>query len=193
MRNTLSTFSRLAAAVTLCLAAAGAAAAQDRGRISLDSLDALGSKAAETANINIDGILIRFAGGLLSNEEADEKQVKELISGVRGVYVRNYEFKAAGQYADSELSQIRSQLAGPGWSRVMSFRGRGEQMGDAEFYVARDGERVEGIVVLATKPKEVTVINIVGSVDLEKLQKLAGNIHAGGEDNKPKPGAGRKP
>jgi hypothetical protein len=191
MRNTFSTFSRLAAAVTLCLAASAAASAQDRGRIRLDSLDALGTKAAETANINIDGILIRFAGSLLSSEEADEKQVKELISGVRGVYVRNYEFKAAGLYAESELSQIRSQLAGPGWSRVMSFRGRGDEMSDAEFYVAREGERVEGIVVLAAKPKEVTVINIVGSVDLEKLQKLAENIQ-GRDEDRPKGGATRK-
>lgn len=187
MRKTLSTFSGFVAALALACAATATAAAQDRGRIRLESLDALGTKAAETANINIDGILIRFAGSFLSDKEADEKEVKELISGVRGIYVRNYEFKAAGQYMEAELSQIRSQLAGPGWSRVMSFRGRGEEMSDAEFYVAREGERVEGIVVLAAKAKEVTVINIVGSVDLEKLQKLAENIHVGDEDNKPKP------
>lgn len=187
MRKTLSTFSGFVAALALACAASATAAAQDRGRIRLESLDALGTKAAETANINIDGILIRFAGSFLSDKEADEKEVKELISGVRGIYVRNYEFKAAGQYMEAELSQIRSQLAGPGWSRVMSFRGRGEEMSDAEFYVAREGERVEGIVVLAAKAKEVTVINIVGSVDLEKLQKLAENLHVGDEDNKPKP------
>lgn len=193
MRKTYSTFTKIAAALTLCVAASVVAAAQDRGRISLESLDALGTKAAETVNVNIDGILIRFAGGFLSEEEADEKQVKELISGVRGVYVRSYEFKAAGQYAESELSQIRGQLAGPGWSRVMSFRGRGEEMSDAEFYVAREGERVEGLVVLAVKAKEVTVINIVGSVDLEKLQKLADNIRGRDGEGRPKGGAARKP
>jgi len=188
MRKTLSTFSGFVAALALAFAATATAAAQDRGRIRLESLDALGTKAAEAVNVNIDGILIRFAGGFLSDKEADEKEVKELISGVRGIYVRNYEFKAAGQYMESELSQIRSQLAGPGWSRVMSFRGRGDEMSDAEFYVAREGDRVEGIVVLAAKAKEVTVINIVGSVDLEKLQKLADNIHVGDDDNnKPKP------
>jgi len=192
MRKTLSTFSRLAAALTLC-AAASTAAAQESGRIRLESLDALGAKADQAVNVNIDGILIRFAGGFLSNEEADEKEVKELITGLRGVYVRNYEFKAAGQYMESELSQIRSQLSGPGWSRVMSFRGRGGEMGDAEFYVARAGERVEGLVVLASNPKEVTVINIVGSVDLEKLQRLADNIRSRDEDGKPKGGATRKP
>lgn len=193
MRNTYSTFTKIAAALTLCVAASVVAAAQDRGRIRLESLDALGSKATETVNVNIDGILIRFAGGFLSDAEADEKEVKELISGLRGLYVRNYEFKAAGQYAESELSQIRSQLAGPGWSRVMSFRGRGEEMSDAEFYVAREGERVEGLVVLAAKAKEVTVINIVGSVDLDKLQRLADNIRGRDEDDKPKGGANRKP
>ena len=187
MRNTFGTFTRIVAGLALSVAAAATAAAQDRGRIRLDSLDALGPKAVETVNVNIDGILIRFAGGFLSDKENDEKEVKELISGVRGIYVRSYEFKAAGQYSEAELSQIRSQLAGPGWSRVMSFRRRGEEMRDAEFYVAREGERVEGLVVLAANPKEVTVINIVGSVDLEKLQKLADNIHSRDEDDKAKP------
>ena len=172
MRRTSSSLSKLIAAIFLTLAASAAASAQDRGRIRLDSLDPLGPRAVEAVNVEIDSLLIKLAGSVLDDGDKEEKDVKDLITGVRGLYVRSYEFKAAGQYTESDLSQIRSQLSGPGWSRVMSLKSRGEDFDDAEVYAARDGDRVEGLVILAIDPKEVTVINVVGSVDLDKLQRL---------------------
>ncbi|HLM57089.1 MAG TPA: DUF4252 domain-containing protein [Pyrinomonadaceae bacterium] len=176
MRRTRVSLSKLIAAVFLTLAASAAASAQDRGRIRLESLDQLGSKAFEAVNVEIDSILINLAGSVLSDKDDEEKGVKELIKGLRGLYVRSYEFKAGGQYAESDLSQIRSQLSGPGWSRVLSLKNRGDDFDDAEVYAAREGNRVEGLVILAVDPKEVTVINLVGSVDLDKLQRLADGI-----------------
>src|ERR1044072_8225472 len=63
------------------------------GRLRLESLERLAPKASETVDIEIDGILIKFAGSILSDDDADERAVKELVTGVRGVYVRSYEFK----------------------------------------------------------------------------------------------------
>lgn len=176
MRRTRGSLPKLIAAIFLTLTASAAASAQDRGRIRLDSLDPLGPKAVEAVNVEIDSLLIKLAGSVLSDGDRGEKDVKELITGLRGLYVRSYEFKAAGQYAESDLSQIRSQLVGPGWSRVMSLKNRGDDFDDAEVYAAREGNRVEGLVILAVDPKEVTVINVVGSVDLDKLQRLAAGI-----------------
>ena len=36
--------------------------------------------------------------------------------------------------------------------------------------------QISGLAVLATDPKEITVVNIVGPVDLEKLSELEGNF-----------------
>jgi hypothetical protein len=38
------------------------------------------------------------------------------------------------------------------------------------------GTDVLGLAVLSAEPKELTVVNIVGPVDLEKLAKLEGNL-----------------
>lgn len=176
MRRTSGSLSKLIAAVFLTLAASAAASAQDRGRIRLESLDPLGPKAVEAVNVEIDSLLINLAGSVLDDDDQEEKDVKALVKGLRGLYVRSYEFKAAGQYAESDLSQIRSQLSGRGWSRVMSLKNRGDDFDDAEVYAAREGDRIEGLVILAVDPKEVTVINVVGSVDLDKLQRLAAGI-----------------
>jgi hypothetical protein len=38
------------------------------------------------------------------------------------------------------------------------------------------GGQIGGIAVIATEPKQLTVVNIVGLIDLEKLVKLSGKF-----------------
>jgi hypothetical protein len=158
------------------LAAADAARAQGpeppTGRLRLEGLERLASKAAETVDIEIDGFLIRFAGSILSDKDPEEKAVKEIITGLKGVYVKSFEFKTEGQFAESDVASVREQLRAPGWTRVVDVQSRGLDFGDAEVYVAGAGGRIEGFALLVIEPKEVTVVNIVGSLDLDKLRQL---------------------
>ena len=147
------------------------------GRLRLDSLEKLAPKAAEAVNIEIDGVLIKFAGSILSDEDADERAVKELITSLRGVYVRSYEFKSEGQFAEADVAAVREQLRAPGWSRVMDVKSKGLDFGDAEVYLATAGGRVEGFALLVVEPREVTVVNIVGALDLDKIRKLGDNFN----------------
>jgi hypothetical protein len=147
--------------------------ARQNGRLRLDSLDRLAPKAEDSVNIEIDGFLIRFAGSILSDKDPEEQAVKELVEGLKGVYVKSYEFKAEGQFAEADVSAVREQLRAPGWTRLVDVKSRGLDFGDAELYVASAGGRVEGLALLVVEPKELTVINIVGAVDVDKLRKLA--------------------
>ena len=168
------------AAFVVALAGAATAPAQDAqtsaGRLRLESLERLGTKAAEAVNIDIDGFLIRFAGSVLSEKDADERAVKEFVTGLKGVYVRSYEFKADGQFTEADVSAVREQLRAPAWSRVMDVKTRGLDFGDAEVYLATAGGRVQGLTLLVVEPKEVTVINIVGDVDLDKIKKIDSDL-----------------
>jgi len=147
------------------------------GRLRLDSLERLAPKAAEAVNIEIDGILIKFAGSILSDEDADERAVKELVTGLRGVYVKSYEFKSAGQFAEADVAAVREQLRAPGWARVMDVKSKGLDFGDAEVYLATAGGRVEGFALLVIEPRELTVVNIVGPLDLDKIRRLGDNLN----------------
>ncbi|MFL6256477.1 MAG: DUF4252 domain-containing protein [Pyrinomonadaceae bacterium] len=147
------------------------------GRLRLDSLEKLAPKAADSVNIEIDGILIKFAGSILSDDDADERAVKELVAGLRGVYVRSYEFKSSGEFAEADVAAVREQLRAPGWSRVMDVKTRGLDFGDAEVYLATAGGRVEGFALVVVQPREVTVVNIVGSLDLDKLKQLGDTLN----------------
>ena len=177
---------RIQVLVLLVITCSAVARAQD-SRIQLSSLDHLAAKASQTVDVNIDERMIRITAKIFDEHDADEKKVKELITGLKGIYVKNFEFESAGQYIAADIEAIRAQLRGPGWTRLMNFTSRKE--GSLEIYLMMPGEQISGLAVLHTDEKELTVVNIVGPVDLEKLSKLEGQLgvpNLGIEPAKPK-------
>src|SRR6185295_19349803 len=99
---------RLAAlAVLLALGATATAMAQNP-RIETSQLDGLAAKASETVDVNIDESLIALTAKFLSSKDDDERKVKEIVSGLKGIYVKSFEFEAEGQYSEADLESIRS-------------------------------------------------------------------------------------
>jgi hypothetical protein len=175
-----------ALAVLLVLGATATAMAQDP-RIQTSQLDSLAAKASETVDVNIDESLMALTTKFLSSKDDDERRVKELVSGLKGIYVKSFEFENEGQYTEADLESIRSQLRNPAWSRIITARSKKD--GTIEVYLMHTGAQISGLAVLATELKEVTVINIVGPVDLEKLTQLEGEFgipELGLEGSKPK-------
>src|SRR5688572_133379 len=89
-------------AALLVISAAFVAQAQD-ARIQTASLDHLATKASQTVDVNIDERLMRLASKLLSAKDAEEKEIKELVAGIKGIYVRSFEFEADGQYSAGDV------------------------------------------------------------------------------------------
>ena len=166
--------------------AAAVAKAQD-SRLQLSSLDHLATKASQSVDVNIDERLMRIAARALSDKDTDEREVKKLVAGVKGIYVRSFEFDADGQFTGADVDLIRTQLRGPGWTRLVNVTSKKE--GNLEVYLLLNGEQIGGLAVLSSDVRELTVVNIVGPVDLEKLAKLEGQFgvpELGIEPAKPK-------
>ena len=173
-------------AVLLMLGATATAMAQNP-RIQTSQLDGLATKASETVDVNIDESLMALTTKFLSGKDDDERKIKELVSGLKGIYVKSFEFESEGQYTDSDLESIRSQLRNPAWSRIINAKSKKD--GSIEVYLMHTGSQISGLAVLASELKQITVINIVGPVDLEKLTKLEGEFgipDLGLEGSKPK-------
>lgn len=158
--------------ILLVTAAVIAVQAQD-SRIQLGSLDSLAPKASQTVDVNIDERLMRMASKLFP-DHGDEKKIKDLLVGIKGIYVKSFEFETDGQYSTADVEAIRTQLRGPSWSRVMNVTSKKE--GNVEVYLLLNGETVGGLAVLAMDDRELTVVNIVGPVDLEKLSQFEGQF-----------------
>ena len=92
-----------------------------------------------------------------------------MLQGITGIYVKSFEFNAPNAYAESDVEAVRKQLAGPGWSRVVGIRGKGEL---TEIYLWKERDTNGGLVVISAEPNELTVVNIVGRVDLASLGAL---------------------
>jgi hypothetical protein len=143
-------------------------------RIQMSSLDHLAGKANQTVDVNVDGRLMKIAARVLSDKDADEREVKKLVEGLKGIYVKSFEFDNAGEYTTADLEAIRTQLRGPGWTRMVNVISKKE--GNVEVYLLFNGDQVGGLTVLHTDEKELTVVNIVGPVDLDKLARLEGQF-----------------
>lgn len=173
-------------AVLLVLVPVLSAKAQD-SRIQMSGLDHLAAKASQTVDVSIDERLMRIAAKVLSDKDEDEREVKKLVAGLKGIYVKSFEFDAVGQYVPADVEIIRTQLRGPGWTRLVNVFSRKE--GSLEVYLLFIGEQVNGLAVLHTDDKELTVVNIVGPVDLDKLAKLEGQLGVPELGIEPKPKA----
>lgn len=173
-------------AFLLVLAPVLVAKAQD-SRIQMGGLDHLAAKASQTIDVNIDERLMRAAAKLLSDKNEDELEVKKLVANLKGIYVKRFEFETDGQFAAADVETIRTQLRAPGWTRLVNVTSKKE--GVLEVYLLFNAEQVGGLAVLHTDDRELTVVNIVGPVDLDKLAKLEGQLgvpELGIESPKPK-------
>ena len=147
--------------------------AQD-SRLQLSSLDHLAAKANQTVDVSVDERLMKMAAKVFNEKDVDEREVKKLVEGLKGIYVKSFEFDTEGQYTAADLETIRTQLRGPGWTRLVNVTSKRE--GNLEVYLLFNGDAVGGLAVLHSDPKEFTVVNIVGPVDLDKLAKLEGQF-----------------
>ena len=157
----------------IIVTAAVIANAQD-SQLKLNTLDHLAAKASRSVDVNIDGPLLRMASRVFDDKDEDERKVKQLLAGIKGVYVRNFEFETDGQYTAADIEAIRTQLRGPGWTRMVDVKSKKD--GNVEVYVLLNGEQVGGLTVLSSENRELTVVNIVGPVDLDKLAELEGHL-----------------
>ena len=174
MRSMILAVARSVAPFLLVVSCAVLAKAQD-ARLEISQLDKLASRAAETVEVSLDERLLRIAAKFLKSEDPDEAKIKELVSGLKGVYVRVFEFENPGEYTTNDLEVMRSQLQAPGWTKIVGVRSRrdGENV---DVYLKYQGDNVLGLAILAAEPKELTVVNIVGPIDLEKLSQLEGQF-----------------
>src|SRR6185503_18347920 len=103
LTSTRFRFAILVALVTMCVAATASA---QNAKIQTSQLDALAAKASETVDVNIDESLMQMTAKFLSSKDPDEAKVKDLVNGLKGIYVKSFEFESEGQYSAADLESI---------------------------------------------------------------------------------------
>ena len=154
------------------------ALAQPLSKLQIENLDSLAGRAERVVDVTIDEGLLKLIPMIIrrsAKTNVDAQKIASIAAGFKGVYVRSFEFSGDGQWAESDIAGIRAQLKQPGWSRVVSVKSRKDGQ-NVEVYIMSDPANLGGLAVLATQPHELTVVNIVGKINLEDILALEGHL-----------------
>ena len=142
-------------------------------RVNID-FPGLAERAAETVDVTLDGPMLKLASKFLSDDDSDERAARDIVRQLAGIYVRSYTFDKEGDYDRSAVDRIRTQL-GPSWQKIVNVRSRTAE--NVEIYVdSKGGETPAGMLIISAEPKELTVVNLVGPIDLDRLTSLEGQF-----------------
>jgi len=157
------------------LACTAAAAEQTKGLLRIPEFAALADKASESVNVTLDSQLLGMGCRFLNADDPEQADVKKLCNSLSGIYVRSYTFDSDFAYPKADVDGVRRQLNGPGWSRIVEARSNKENT-NVDVFVLLDNGKAMGLGIIASEPREFTIVNIVGNIDLEQLHSLEGKF-----------------
>lgn len=143
--------------------------------LALPDFSALTKKASQQVSITLDSSMLVMAGKFLDSDDPQDAAILDVIKGLSGIYVRSYTFDQDGAYRSSDIDAINAQLAAPGWNRLVQTKSR-KTGANVDIYLMVEGNKALGMALIATEPRVLTIVNIVGSIDLDKLHKLEGHL-----------------
>lgn len=150
-------------------------AAAQSPELVLPSFAGLQRKATDTVDIKLGPTALWLVGWLAREDDGEGTPLRKTMRGLKSVQVRSYKFDSDFAYDQKDIDAVRAQLAAPGWSPLATVRNRAKHE-DVDVYIAHDEHRVTGIAICATKPREFTIVNLVGAIDLAEVSKLEGAL-----------------
>jgi len=165
MRTQTRTLAAAAAALMLPLIACSQTA-----ELRLPALADLREHATESVDITLGAFPLHLAAWLMDDEDKDSAEVKKTLQAVKSVQIRSYKFDTDQSCSRADLGALHAQLAQPGWTRLVEEHKRDHE--DVDVYVTLEDHVVRGLAVIACQPREFTIVNIVGTIDVDQLARL---------------------
>lgn len=134
----------------------------------------LAERASHVTEVTLDKNMLAFAAKFMDDDK-DDKEAKQMIQGLKGVYVREYDFDQDHSYTNEELEGLRNYFKTGDWSPMVHERTKGKPQG-TDVYIKLVNGQMEGLFVLDAEPKELSLVLILGPIDIEKIGKLGGTF-----------------
>jgi hypothetical protein len=151
--------------------------AQIDARLNLDRLKGLEAKAKDVVEVNIDGKVLDLAKRVLIKvNDKDAKTIGEAIKGLKGIYVRVYNFENENEYSLTDIDEIRSQLKSPDWEKIANVRSKKNNQ-KIDVFTKFTGDTMSGVAVVLSEAKSLAVVNVVGPIDIDTLVELSGKLN----------------
>ncbi|TLY76556.1 MAG: DUF4252 domain-containing protein [Gammaproteobacteria bacterium] len=92
-------------------------------QLKLPEFEHLREVATQSVNVSIGGWPLGLAAWVAdSDNDPDAAEFRELLHGLKGIYIRSYEFASDNMYPSEDVDTVRAQLSAPDWSPVAQIR-----------------------------------------------------------------------
>ncbi len=145
-------------------------------QLKLPTFSHLQSQAVESVNITFGSVPLTFARFFIKGDE-ENAELRNLLKGVKSMSVAHYEFASDFVYSKDDIDAVRAQLSDSGWSQIVQVRNKGAKEA-VDVYISLESDKINGLAVVASEPREFTIVNIVGSLDMEKVAKLRARLES---------------
>jgi hypothetical protein len=131
----------------------------------------LAARASNVTEVTLGKNMLGFAAKFMNGKDADEASTRQLIEGLDGIYVREYEFDKEGQYSLDEIDKLRQYFETDEWTPIV--REREKKGGESTDVMVKlvNGES-HGMFILSAEPKELSIVLILGPIRMDQLGKL---------------------
>lgn len=161
----------------LLLFAAITVNAQDAARLRFENLKSLETGAQDVVEVNIDGKMLDLAKRVMVKvNDDDAKKIGQAISGLKGIYVRVYNFANENEYNTADVEQIRAQLNTPGWEKLANVRSKKNNQ-KVDVFTMFAGDVMSGVAVVVSDTKSIAVVNVIGPIDIDTLVEMSGKMN----------------
>ena len=139
----------------------------------------LAARASDVTEVTLGKNMLEFAAKFMNGKNDSDAATRQLIMGLDGIYVRDYEFEKVGEYSMDHIEQIRHAFETPEWSSMV--RERERKTGESTDIMMKlvNGES-RGLFILSAEPKELSIVLILGPIRMDDLSKIQGVAGLGG-------------
>jgi hypothetical protein len=150
-------------------------AAAQAGKLVIPDFSDLAKKATESVDITLDGDMLKSATHMMGGgggRHSGDADVSGLVAGLKAITVRSFTFDKPDMYSPEAVAGILAQVDVPGWRKVISVREKGERV---EIHMRADSED-GGLLIVTEEPRELTIVNIAGKINMDQLRQLQGHM-----------------
>ena len=121
-------------------------------------------------NISIGGALLGFVGAMAKNSNPETATIFNKLKGVRvSVYATGGDSGAALD----QVNRVKNLLTASDWQPIVQINEDDEQV---QIFMKMDGDKMNGLTLMAVDDEEAVFINVIGQLDPNELAAVMDNF-----------------
>jgi Domain of unknown function (DUF4252) len=160
---------------TLALLSTPTLLAAESARLKLPEFSHLHAKATESVDVTVGPFMLWLATHFAPERDEDGTEIKKILQGIEAVYIKSFSFAEDDAYSKEDIQAVRDQLRDKKWQPLAQIKSN-KKAENVDIFIAVEDDKPVGFAILASEPREFTIVNIVGTIDPANIGKLQANL-----------------